>query len=61
MTSRLGYGEFCKADRGDRLTWCLRGNFETFKTMKFWNFDLIVRAIEAVDHSDFSNVELHGI
>ena len=34
-TSRLGYGEFCKVDRGDRLTWCLRGNFEMFKTMKF--------------------------
>ena len=23
-TSQLGYGEFCKAGQGDRLTWCLK-------------------------------------
>ena len=52
-TSRLGYREFCKADRGDWLAWCLMD----FETLKFC-FDLIVRATEAVDRSDFSNVDL---
>ena len=52
-TSRLGCRGFCKADRGDRLAWCLRNNFETFILL---NFGLIVRATEAVDRSDFSNV-----
>ena len=47
---------FCKADQGDRLTLFMRGNFEMFKTLKFLKFDLIVRATEAVDRSDFSNV-----
>ena len=65
-TSRLGYREFCKADRGDRLAWCLRSNFETLKNMKFFFFfffffffeifNLIVRATEAIGRSDFSNV-----
>ena len=31
------------------------------KLMKFLKFDLIVRATEAIDRSDFSNVELYGI
>ena len=52
-TSRLGCREFCKADRGDRLAWCLRSNL---KRLKLLNFGLIVRATEAVDRSDFSNV-----
>ena len=67
-TSRLGYRGFCKADQGDRLAWCLRSNFETLKIMKFfeiffffWNFNLIVRATEAIGRSDFSNVKLYGI
>ena len=53
VTSRLGYREFCEADRGDRLAWCLRNNFEVPKLL---NFGLIVRATEAVDRSDFPNV-----
>ena len=52
-TSRLVCREFCEADRGDRLAWCLRSNFETFILL---NFGLIVRATEAVNRSDFSNV-----
>ena len=56
-TSRLGYREFCKADRGDRLAWCLRSNFETPKTMKFFEIlILIVRATEVIGRSDFSNI-----
>ena len=49
---------FCKANRGDQSTWFMRDNFETFKTLKILKFDLIVRATEAVDRSDFSNVSL---
>ena len=28
--------DFCKADRGDQLTWFMRGNFETFKNFEIF-------------------------
>ena len=45
------------ADRGDQSTWLPRIFMrDNFGMPKLLNFGLIVRATEAVDRSDFSNI-----